>query len=114
MLDTIVPFFCVKAVPFTPWDWNYTTTPQVGLNDRSVVYPRGHILGGSSSVSESISIQLLYVYDFKLAQISWPIYVARHKTGTVMPPLLEITDGVGTPFNPIFAGFVVSSVRIHS
>ncbi|KXN85893.1 Choline dehydrogenase, mitochondrial [Leucoagaricus sp. SymC.cos] len=51
VLDSIVPFFCAEMVPFTPWDWNYTTTPQEGLNGRSVVYPRGHILGGTSSVN---------------------------------------------------------------
>jgi choline dehydrogenase-like flavoprotein len=52
VLDSIVPFFCDQVVPFTPWDWNYTTTPQQGLNGRSVVYPRGHLLGGTSSVSQ--------------------------------------------------------------
>ncbi|KAF9451443.1 GMC oxidoreductase [Macrolepiota fuliginosa MF-IS2] len=51
VLDSIIPFFCDQVVPFTPWDWNFTTTPQEGLNGRSVVYPRGHILGGTSSVN---------------------------------------------------------------
>lgn len=50
-----MPFFCGSVVPNTPYDWNFTTTPQVGLNGRSVAYPRGHILGGTSSVSESLS-----------------------------------------------------------
>ncbi|KAF8964891.1 hypothetical protein BDZ97DRAFT_1659542, partial [Flammula alnicola] len=31
---------------------NYTTVPQPGLNGASIAYPRGHVLGGSSSVSE--------------------------------------------------------------
>ncbi|KAF5346542.1 hypothetical protein D9756_010032 [Leucocoprinus leucothites] len=51
VVDSIVPFFCAQAVPFTPWDWNYTTIPQKGINNRSVIYPRGHLLGGSSSVN---------------------------------------------------------------
>ncbi|KAF7357765.1 Alcohol oxidase [Mycena venus] len=41
----------VIATPNTPWDWNYTTTPQVGLNGRTVAFPRGFVLGGSSSVN---------------------------------------------------------------
>jgi len=37
-----------------PYDWNCTTSPQPGLNGRSVLYPRGKILGGSSSTSKSL------------------------------------------------------------
>ncbi|KAJ7083904.1 aryl-alcohol oxidase-like protein [Mycena epipterygia] len=51
VLDIIVPFFCAQASPFTPQDWNYTTTPQTGLNGRSIPYPRGFVLGGSSSTN---------------------------------------------------------------
>ena len=49
----MIPFFASRASPFTAWDWNYTTLPMKELNNRSIIYPRGHILGGSSSVSES-------------------------------------------------------------
>ncbi|EDR09885.1 uncharacterized protein LACBIDRAFT_318175 [Laccaria bicolor S238N-H82] len=35
----------------TPYDWNYTVTPQKGLNGRTFPYNRGKILGGSSSVN---------------------------------------------------------------
>lgn len=38
----------------TRYDWNYTSTPQLGLNNRSVPIQRGHILGGSSSVNGMI------------------------------------------------------------
>lgn len=31
--------------------WNYTTTAQTGLFNRSISYPRGRVLGGSSSIS---------------------------------------------------------------
>lgn len=47
-----IPLLCTTLTPGTPLDWNYTTTPQVGFNGRSVIYPRGKVLGGSSSVSE--------------------------------------------------------------
>jgi hypothetical protein len=41
-------------LPFTDTilDWNYTVVPQVGLNNRDFPYPRGRLLGGSSSVSK--------------------------------------------------------------
>ncbi|KAF6746247.1 aryl-alcohol oxidase [Ephemerocybe angulata] len=31
--------------------WNYTTTPQSGLNGRAITYDRGHVLGGCSSIN---------------------------------------------------------------
>ncbi|ETW75407.1 aryl-alcohol oxidase 11 [Heterobasidion irregulare TC 32-1] len=49
--DSIVPFFCTQFYPASQWTWNYTTVPQVGLNNRTVPYPRGRLLGGSSSVN---------------------------------------------------------------
>ncbi|KAJ6521973.1 alcohol oxidase [Mycena vulgaris] len=51
ILNIIVPFFCTQAAPNTPQDWNYTTTPQAALNGRQIPYPRGFVLGGSSSVN---------------------------------------------------------------
>ncbi|KAJ7681664.1 alcohol oxidase [Mycena rosella] len=52
VLDIMVPFFCPSAsLPNTPQDWNFTTTPQTGLNGRSIDYPRGLGLGGSTSVN---------------------------------------------------------------
>ncbi|KAK7006418.1 GMC oxidoreductase [Favolaschia claudopus] len=51
VLDIIVPFFAPLATPDTPQDWNYTTTPQAGLDGRAIPYPRGFVLGGSSSVN---------------------------------------------------------------
>src|SRR5690606_12392338 len=40
----------------TPWgaNWNFSTTPQAGLNGRSGYQPRGKVLGGSSSVNAMI------------------------------------------------------------
>ncbi|KAJ6534192.1 aryl-alcohol oxidase [Mycena capillaripes] len=51
VLDIIVPFFAPRATPNTLQDWNYTTTRQAALNSRSIAYPRGFVLGGSSSVN---------------------------------------------------------------
>ncbi|KAJ7173915.1 aryl-alcohol oxidase-like protein [Mycena crocata] len=35
----------------TELDWNYTTTAQTGLNGRTLGYPRGHVIGGSSAIN---------------------------------------------------------------
>ncbi|KAF8921082.1 aryl-alcohol oxidase [Mucidula mucida] len=45
-----VPFFCVQLIG-TAYDWNFTTTVQPGLNGRAISYPRGYMLGGSSSTN---------------------------------------------------------------
>ncbi|KAH9477949.1 Pyranose dehydrogenase 3 [Psilocybe cubensis] len=33
------------------YDWNYTTVPGTGIANRTLDYPRGHILGGTSSIN---------------------------------------------------------------
>ncbi|KAJ6617561.1 hypothetical protein B0H10DRAFT_1307341 [Mycena sp. CBHHK59/15] len=48
---SIVPALVWQLLPQTPYTWNYSTTPQAGLNGRVIDYPRGHILGGSSSIN---------------------------------------------------------------
>ncbi|THH31584.1 hypothetical protein EUX98_g2622 [Antrodiella citrinella] len=45
-----VPFLGV-TLPGTSVDWNFTTTPQAGLQNRSIPYTRGFVLGGSSSIN---------------------------------------------------------------
>ncbi|KAJ7075178.1 GMC oxidoreductase-domain-containing protein [Mycena belliarum] len=51
VLNIIVPFLANTSVPNTAIDWNYTTTPQTGLNNRVLPYPRGFVLGGTSSIN---------------------------------------------------------------
>ncbi|RDB23531.1 Pyranose dehydrogenase [Hypsizygus marmoreus] len=46
-----VPFLGPLASPNTPFDWNYTTVPQPAINNRRIPYPRGYVLGGSSSTN---------------------------------------------------------------
>jgi choline dehydrogenase-like flavoprotein len=48
--NAIIPNFCPLLLGSSA-DWNFTTTSQVGLAGRSIAYPRGHILGGSSSIN---------------------------------------------------------------
>ena len=47
-----IPFFDVQLSPLKAIDWNYTTTSQDGLAGHVIQYPRGKILGGSTSISE--------------------------------------------------------------
>ncbi|KAL4257902.1 GMC oxidoreductase family protein [Pleurotus pulmonarius] len=51
VLDSEVPFFCPSLSPNTPFDWNFTTTPQIGLNNHTIAFPRGFMLGGSTSIN---------------------------------------------------------------
>jgi choline dehydrogenase len=41
----------------TAYDWNYQTIPQVRLRGRSIYWPRGRVLGGSSSINAMIYIR---------------------------------------------------------
>ncbi|TFK31625.1 pyranose dehydrogenase [Crucibulum laeve] len=50
VLSSIVPGLALQLAA-SPYDWNFTTTPQKGLNGRTVSLPRGYILGGSSSIN---------------------------------------------------------------
>src|SRR3954451_1911824 len=44
----------IQALFKGPYDWDYTTTPQRSAGDRSVYWPRGRTLGGSSSTNAMI------------------------------------------------------------
>jgi choline dehydrogenase len=40
-----------------PYDWNYETIPQQRAGDRAIYWPRGRVLGGSSSINAMIYIR---------------------------------------------------------
>ncbi|KIJ39434.1 GMC oxidoreductase [Sphaerobolus stellatus SS14] len=54
-IDSEVPFTGVRSllVP-SPINWNFTTVAEPGLNNRTQDYPRGFVLGGSSSINGMI------------------------------------------------------------
>jgi choline dehydrogenase-like flavoprotein len=85
--------------PIQQLDWNFTTTLQPGLNNRSVAYARGKVLGGSSSIN-------YLVYNRGSAD-DWDTYVhSSIITVTVFNFLSgtqkwwETIDGLGTKSNP--------------
>ncbi|KAJ7693579.1 pyranose dehydrogenase [Mycena rosella] len=49
VLDSTIPLFAVNFLEQTIYDWNYTTTPQSGVNNRVLDYLRARMLGGCSS-----------------------------------------------------------------
>ncbi|KAG6907390.1 hypothetical protein DXG01_009081 [Tephrocybe rancida] len=50
VLNSTVPFFAT-SLGGTEYDWNFTTVAQDSLGGRVINFPRGHILGGSSSIT---------------------------------------------------------------
>ena len=46
-----VPMAAGVAYFWKPTNWGYETTPQPGLGGRSLAWPRGKVLGGSSSIN---------------------------------------------------------------
>ncbi|KAJ7139062.1 pyranose dehydrogenase [Mycena epipterygia] len=52
VLDSMVPALVGGLfIPGGPYTWNYVTTPQTAAENRVLLYPRGHLLGGTSSVN---------------------------------------------------------------
>ncbi|KAF8218290.1 aryl-alcohol oxidase [Mycena galopus ATCC 62051] len=49
VLNSTIPFLVNNLLAPNIYDWNYTTTPQSGLNGRVIPYFRAHILGGCSA-----------------------------------------------------------------
>ncbi len=46
-----VPLLAGVAYWHRPTNWNYATTPQKGLDGRRIKWPRGKVLGGSSTIN---------------------------------------------------------------
>ena len=46
-----VPLLAGVAYWHRPTNWNYLTAPQPGLNQRQIKWPRGKVLGGSSTIN---------------------------------------------------------------
>ncbi|KAJ6551630.1 aryl-alcohol oxidase-like protein [Mycena capillaripes] len=49
VVDSQAPFLVIDMLMHPIWSWNYSTTPQPGLNGRTIPYQRARILGGCSS-----------------------------------------------------------------
>ncbi|KAJ3864846.1 alcohol oxidase [Lentinula novae-zelandiae] len=109
VIETEVPFYFWLGIPST-YQWNYTTVPQSSANNRSIGYPRGHILGGSSAIN-GLVYDRAATSDFdKLANMSgdsgwaWESMLTYYeKLETFGPP----SDGhnITGQFDPSVHGF---------
>ncbi|CAD6962296.1 unnamed protein product [Tilletia controversa] len=93
----------------TPYDWQWTTTSQNGLNGRSADWPRGKVLGGSSAVnglymvrSSKIESDLWAGYTGAEDRFSWDtgLFPAMKKSESFSPPTAALLKSVpSTQFN---------------
>lgn len=90
----------------TQRDWAYSTTPQAALDDRSIFWPRGKMLGGSSSMNAQIH-QWCSTRDFD----AWDIEGWR--SANLTPALKRVDSELnGGPLrepNPLTHAFVQSA-----
>ncbi|SNX86469.1 related to Glucose oxidase [Melanopsichium pennsylvanicum] len=91
----------------TQYDWQWTTSPQQGLNNRSASWPRGKVLGGSSAING-----LYYVRHSDIEQNSWASLIgdkgdwswdsmlsAMKKSETFTPPNQATTSMISVPYD---------------
>jgi choline dehydrogenase len=107
----------------TPLDWNYATEPQEHLHGRALYWPRGKVIGGSSSINA-----MIYIRGNPADYNSWDT-AGNHgwSFGEVLPYFLKSEDqsrgrsslhGVGGPLrvedlrtvNPLSRAFVEAAV----
>ncbi len=52
-----IPVGYLRAIGNPRSDWMYRTAPEAGLNGRSINYPRGKVIGGSSSINAMLHLR---------------------------------------------------------
>lgn len=97
-MNSIVPGFAFN-LGNSAFDWNFTTVPQNGVNGRTIMFERGHGLGGSSSVSSYSIFHDSYSNAYGNRKMEWFIPEARLPTMTALLKLLAIQVGAGTRFS---------------
>ncbi|KAJ7745966.1 alcohol oxidase [Mycena olivaceomarginata] len=136
VMDSIVPFLVGNLLTGpNAYEWNYTTTPQIGLNNRSTPYPRAHILGGCTAHNGMVytrgsaedydryaavtgdpgwSWDSLLPYFFKNEK--WTQPTDHHDTRGQFNPSVHSTDGINSVSLsgyhwPIFEHHVLQTTR---
>ncbi|KAF9256308.1 aryl-alcohol oxidase-like protein [Marasmius fiardii PR-910] len=119
LLNYTIPFFNNFLRQPNPLDWNYTTTPQVGLNGRSLFYGRGRLLGGCSSMNGmaysrgSASDYDRYARVTRDSGWSWNAILPYFRKNERWVPPTDNHDQTGQ-FNPAVHGFRgVTSVSLN-
>jgi choline dehydrogenase len=90
----------------TQRDWAYSTTPQAALNNRAIFWPRGKMLGGSSSMNAQIH-QWYGVSDFD----EWNVegWRAADLTSALARVDRELNGGTLREPNPLTNAFIQSA-----
>lgn len=71
----------------SPIDWNYETIPQPGLDGRTVYWPRGKVLGGSSSLNA-----MMWVPGFAADYENWARLAGPEWGWQALAPLFGSTN----------------------
>ncbi|KAJ7867956.1 aryl-alcohol oxidase-like protein [Mycena leptocephala] len=137
VIDSIVPFLVLQLLQPNIYEWNYTTTPQLGLNGRIIDYPRAHILGGCSAHIDGMiytrgssddynryarvtgdpgwSWDRLLPYFFKNEK--WTQPADHHNTRGQFDPSVHSTHGInsvslgGFQWSPIFSEHIIQTTK---
>ncbi|KAF7358832.1 hypothetical protein MSAN_01222800 [Mycena sanguinolenta] len=139
VIDSEIPFFANNLLEEPNiYEWNYSTTPQVGLNNRVVAYPRARILGGCTSHNAMVyargsaedydrwaavtgdpgwSWNNLLPYFFKNEK--WTPPADHHETRGQFNPAFHSTSGINSVSLsgsrwPIFENHVLQTTREFS
>ncbi|KAJ6625736.1 aryl-alcohol-oxidase from pleurotus Eryingii [Mycena sp. CBHHK59/15] len=111
VLDIIVPLYCTQATPDTAQDWNYTTTPQVGLGGRSIAYPGDLFWEGAAPSVHYMVYTRGSKEDFDRfaraagdEQWSWDSLIPYMRKNERFSPPADHHDTTGQ-FNPAVHGF---------
>jgi choline dehydrogenase-like flavoprotein len=62
------PGLSVKLQSDPTYDWQYSTAPEPGLNDRRVKHPRGKLVGGSSAINSHSVVFPNYEWHDRIAE----------------------------------------------
>jgi choline dehydrogenase len=90
----------------TDVDWNYETTPQPHLAGRSIYWPRGKVLGGSSSLNAMMAIPGSAL-DYDRWPWSWPDVAPAYERVRAQLRLEELRDP-----NPLTLAFVEAAQQL--
>ncbi len=97
-----IPAGYVKLLDHPKLTWGFTAEPDPGVNNRAILYPRGRVLGGSSSINGMIYVRG-QPEDFdhwgQLGNRGWswddvlPVFQARPRAGRRAPTTSTASGG---------------------
>ncbi|KAK1232535.1 hypothetical protein PQX77_004328 [Marasmius sp. AFHP31] len=84
----------LNSITGTQWDWQYTTLPEASTNNRTIWWPRGKVLGGTSAMNAMYMVRPSKIEVDAWADLSgdasrwnWDsLYAAMKKSESFTPP----------------------------